>query len=395
MSNFNKIIKKPPHGFDIKEFELRINKAHQMMYKNKLDALLITTPHNFRYFTGFDSYFWESPTRPWFLIIPINKEPIAVIPSIGSSALKKTWIKNIHSWSSPNPKDEGISLLASLIKNLNNKFGNIGVEIGNESTIRMPFRDYINLQSIINEFSFIDGSNLLWNLRMIKSKDETDKLNFICNIASDAYENLPNNISINETERSICNKLKIDLINRGADHVIFMACSSGNIGYEQIIFDPTDSILKNGNILFIDTGSTYDGYFCDFDRNFAFGSINEKIKNAYRATNDALTVGINEANPGKKCSDIFKSMNNILKSAGSIGNGVGRMGHGFGLQLTEPPSIMFNDETILKPGMAITIEPVFEFESGNMLVQEENIIITESGNEIITKRAPKEIPIIK
>ena len=88
-------------------------------------------------------------------------------------------------------------------------------------------------------------------------------------------------------------------------------------------------------------------------------------------------------------------MNNILKSAGSIGNGVGRMGHGFGLQLTEPPSIMFNDETILKPGMAITIEPVFEFESGNMLVQEENIIITESGNEIITKRAPKEIPIIK
>ena len=83
MSNFNKIIKKPQHGFDIKEFELRINKAHQMMYKNKLDALLITTPHNFRYFTGFDSYFWESPTRPWFLIIPINKEPIAVIPSIG------------------------------------------------------------------------------------------------------------------------------------------------------------------------------------------------------------------------------------------------------------------------------------------------------------------------
>ena len=95
----NNIIEKPKHGFNIKEFELRMSEAHQMMSKNKLDALLITTPHNFRYFTGFDSYFWESPTRPWFLIIPINKEPIAVIPSIGNSALKKTWIKNIHSWS--------------------------------------------------------------------------------------------------------------------------------------------------------------------------------------------------------------------------------------------------------------------------------------------------------
>ena len=140
--------------------------------KKKLAALLITSPHNFRYFTGFDSYFWESPTRPWFLIIPANKEPIAAIPSIGNSALKKTWIKNIHSWPSPNPKDEGISLLASLIKNLNNKFGNIGVEIGNESNLRMPIRDYMSLQKQINEFSFLDGSNVLWNLRMIKSEND-------------------------------------------------------------------------------------------------------------------------------------------------------------------------------------------------------------------------------
>ena len=391
----NNSIKKPQHGFNISEFHMRLNQTHQMMSEKKLDALLITSPHNFRYFTGFDSYFWESPTRPWFLIIPANKEPIAAIPSIGNSALKKTWIKNIHSWPSPNPKDEGISLLASLIKNLNNKFGNIGVEIGNESNLRMPIRDYMSLQKQINEFSFVDGSNVLWNLRMIKSENEISKLKFICKTASEAYENLPNTININETERSICNKLKIDLINKGADHVLFMACSSGNIGYEQIIFDPTDNLMESGKILFIDTGATFDGYFCDFDRNFAFGSINEKVQNAYKATWDAVSTGIIEAVPGKKCSDIFKSMNKILKQAGSIGNGVGRMGHGFGLQLTEPPSIMINDDTILKPGMAITIEPVFEFETGNMIVQEENIIITENGNEIITNRSSKEIPLIK
>ena len=42
----------------------------------KGSALTITElDNNFRYFTGFDSYFWESPTRPWFLIIPNNKYP--------------------------------------------------------------------------------------------------------------------------------------------------------------------------------------------------------------------------------------------------------------------------------------------------------------------------------
>ena len=82
-------------------------------------------------------------------------------------------------------------------------------------------------------------------------------------------------------------------------------------------------------------------------------------------------------------------MNKILEESGSSGNGVGRMGHGFGLQLTEPPSNMLNDKTILEPGMAITIEPVYEFKSGNLIVQEENIIITEDGNEILTARSPR------
>ena len=81
-------------GFENSEFESRVKKARLLMDKNHIDLLFVTSPHNFRYFSGLDSYFWESPTRPWFLIIPNNKQPIAVIPSIGRSALEKTWLKN-------------------------------------------------------------------------------------------------------------------------------------------------------------------------------------------------------------------------------------------------------------------------------------------------------------
>ena len=104
------LINKQSLGFTNKEFETRLARAFNQMHIYKLDALLITTPHNFRYFSGFDSNFWESPTRPWFIIIPKDKQPIAVIPSIGESAIKQTYIKNIHVWSSPNPNDEGISI---------------------------------------------------------------------------------------------------------------------------------------------------------------------------------------------------------------------------------------------------------------------------------------------
>ena len=316
-------LSKPEHGFSNAEYELRLQKAHKKMEESKLDALLITTPHNFRYFTGFDSYFWESPTRPWFLIIPNNKDIIAAVPSIGVKALRKTWIKHIHTWASPNPKDEGISLLAGIINDINNRYKNIGVEMGNESTLRMPLRDFFDLQKKVTKFNFIDGSKLLWELRILKSGDEIKKLKYICKIASDAYENLPNIININETERTICNKLKTDLISRGADHTIFMACSSGEIGYDQIIFEPSENILKNGNILFIDTGSTFDGYFCDFDRNYAFGSINKEVEKAYTASWNAVTKGIEAAKPGKTFSDIFIAMNKVLEEAGSVGNEVG------------------------------------------------------------------------
>jgi Xaa-Pro aminopeptidase len=70
------------------------------------------------------------------------------------------------------------------------------------------------------------------------------------------------------------------------------------------------------------------------------------------------------------------------------------MGHGLGMQLTEWPSLMPADQTVLQPGMVITLEPGLEIGAGRMMVQEENIVIRESGAELLTKRAPKELPII-
>ena len=70
------------------------------------------------------------------------------------------------------------------------------------------------------------------------------------------------------------------------------------------------------------------------------------------------------------------------------------MGHGLGLQLTEPPSIMSNDNTLLKENMIIAIEPCLEYAPGTMIVQEENILITKDGYERLSSRTPKTIPII-
>ena len=74
-----------------------------------LDAMVVTTEPEFRYFSGFHIQFWESPTRPWFLVVPADGRPIGVIPTIGAAGLIATWVDEIHTWSSPNPADDGVT----------------------------------------------------------------------------------------------------------------------------------------------------------------------------------------------------------------------------------------------------------------------------------------------
>ncbi len=386
--------KAPIRGFSTKEFETRLANAQKIMQVYQLDSLLVTTPQNIRYFTGYDSQFWESPTRPWFVVIPATSKPIAIVPEIGESEFNKTWLDEILTWPSPRPEDEGVSLLKASLENLKKTHGNVGAEFGKEMTIRMPVKDLEKLRKTIN-LNIIDGSDALWDIRMVKTNAEIEHIKYICSIASDAYNQLPSKLAIGDTERDVVRKLKIDMLQKGADSVPFMPGISGEGGVSQIVCGPTDKVLNNGDILCIDTGSTYDGYFCDFDRNYAFGEISSEVERIHETLWLATEAGIKAAIPGATTDEVWVAMNTIIQEAGTIGNNVGRLGHGLGLQLTEPPSHRPGDNTRIVENMVLTIEPGMEYAPGKMIVHEENIAITKDGSRLLTKRAPRQMPIIK
>ena len=105
----NRVI--PPRGFAETEYLRRLLKAQSGMADAGLGAMLITTEADMYYFTGFLSQFWQSPTRPWFVVIPLEGKPIAVIPEIGVNCMKNNFMEDIRSWSSPHENDDGVSLL--------------------------------------------------------------------------------------------------------------------------------------------------------------------------------------------------------------------------------------------------------------------------------------------
>ncbi|MEP3112436.1 Xaa-Pro peptidase family protein [Nisaea sp.] len=381
-------------GFPASEFEARVARAQALMTAEELDLLLLTTEPEVRYFSGFLTQFWQSPTRPWFLIVPRAGKPVAVIPGIGAAAMERTWLDDIRTWSSPCPEDEGLSLLTETITELGGDKPVIGIPSGPETHLRLPLSDYAALRSSLPDAVFRDDGGIHRRLRMIKSEAEVGKIWTACQMVSGVFENWSSWLSVGMSEREVFREFKISCLKAGVDDVSYLVGGAGPGGYGDIISPPTDRKITGGDVLILDTGSMHDGYFCDFDRNFAIGTPSDDVRSAYVAAYAATDAGLVAARPGATCADLFRAMADVLEAGGAQVGDVGRLGHGLGMQLTEWPSITATDMTVLEPGMVLTLEPGLEYAPGKMMVHEENIFIGEHGAELITRRASPEVPVV-
>jgi len=385
----------PSRGFDISEYENRLDNIQRLMHSQKMDAILLTTQVDIEYYTGFKTQFFQSPTRPWYVVIPSDNKPKAIIPTIGESGMSQTWLDDIQTWTSPNPTDDGISLLLATIKSLTSKYKCLGVPKSQESALRMPLDDYEGLIDSLSGIEIKDANKILRQVRLVKSSAEIDKIRHICQLTSQGFIDLIDLLKAGDSERENCQRFKQCLLALGVDDSPYIVAGSGKDGYGSIIMGPGDKIIEEGDLFIIDTGSVFDSYFCDFDRNFAFGHICDEAREAYEVVFKATDAGFRASQVGNTTSDVFHAMNDVMQKGGALGNSVGRLGHGLGLQLTEWPSNTATDNTTLRPGVILTLEPGMAYLPGKEMVHEENIVITESGPEWLTKRASEELPIIQ
>ncbi len=373
--------------FPTSEYEARTKDAQTYMHAVGMDALLLTTEAELRYFSGFRTLFWQSPTRPWFLIIPRDGKPIAVIPEIGEMLMRGTWVEDVRTWASPAAEDDGVTLLTAALQG----FRVVGMPMGRESTLRMPMNDFVRLRVALEDVDLVDASPLVRTLRMTKSTREIEKIEAICGIASRAFDKAGALFSEGQPLDVAFRAFKIALLEEGAEDVPYLVGGAGQGGYGDVISPPGDAPLRKGDVMMLDTGAMRHGYFCDFDRNFAIGEADDAAKRAYRTLWEATGAGMKAARPGRTCAQVFAAMGKVI---GDNEGGVGRLGHGLGMQLTEEPSLVGFDHTVLREGMVITLEPGMSIAAGKMMVHEENIVITDGPPRLLSTRAAEELPVI-
>ena len=168
----------------------------------------------------------------------------------------------------------------------------------------------------------------------------------------------------------------------------YLAGGAGQGGYGDVISPATATPLSAGDVLMLDTGLVWDGYFCDFDRNFSIGPPSAAVASAHDRLMEATSAGAEAARPGAVAADVFAAMNNVV-NPGSTGSDAGRLGHGLGMQLTEWPSLIAEDRTPLEPGIVLTLEPGIELAGGRILVHEENIVVRDGDVEFLSDFQPQ------
>jgi Xaa-Pro aminopeptidase len=382
----------PRRGFDVGEYQGRVARAQALMREQGLAALLLTTEPEIRYFTGFLTRFWESPTRPWFLVLPADGAPVAVIPAIGEALMRKTWITDIRTWPSPAP-DDGVSLLADALRELGGNSGRIGVPSGPETVLRMPLASFDVIKSRLAGLEFGGDAGIIRQLRMIKSEAEIDKIRRACRIGDAAFGRVEEIASPGRPLEEVFRRFQMLCLEHGADHVAYLAGGAGPNGYDDVISPAGPTPLRSGDVLMLDTGVVWDGYFCDFDRNFAMGSSSAAVSRGHRQLIAATESAFAALQPGMTAAELKAVMVRSIVADGGTPSG-GRFGHGLGMQLTEWPSLIEHDHTVVEENMVLTLEPCVDLGGGTILVHEENVRVTATGGERLTRFASPEIQVV-
>jgi len=256
------------------------------------------------------------------------------------------------------------------------------------------FVSYLNYKEYNDFFSveLVDGKKAVEKLRIIKDKDEIIKIHKACQITTETLKEISDIIEPGMRELDIANELAYTMRKKGALGEAFEAIVVSGERTSLPHGKPSEKKINEGELITIDTGSNYQKYNSDMTRTFVIGKENNKQKEIYNIVFDAQKTALESVKPGLKCSELDKIARDIIKEKGYgqyFGHG---LGHGVGLDIHESPRVSTNDETVLMPGMIITIEPGIYLPNVGGVRIEDTVLVTEDGYEVLTW-FPKEMNI--
>lgn len=352
-----------------------MDKASALMISlpKDLDAVLITSPENRLYFTGFSSSAG---------ILLLTRNTFYFLVDFRYIEAAKRNIRDMKLVKLTNEEEQ----LSEIFRQMNLK--RVAVEAE-----KMTVSAWNTLHTRFPQVEFVaDGrvDEQITRLRMRKTDYELDCIRAAQKITDAAFANLLEFIRAGRTEREIAARLEYEMKLLGSEELAFSTiCVSGpNSSLPHGV--PGNRILAQGDFLTLDFGAKQKGYCSDMTRTVAIGQISEEQQRVYDTVLDAQLHALQAVRPGVECKQIDAVARDIITAAGygeSFGHG---LGHSLGVEIHEDPRYNPVCKTLTEPGMVITVEPGIYLENRFGVRIEDMALVTAEGHENLT-HSPKEL----
>ena len=362
------------------------------MARDGLDAIIATHDKNFEYLTcgwrlGFDptGYMIDealAPVRPGMFIVPLEGEPFALVPKLFARTQEIGWVKDARTWYGLPFR---IEYLEKELKETGLSKAKIGMELGEEQRLNISYQDFQKIQENMPETAFV-SSDIFWELRRRKTLEEAKKIRRACEITGEALESFFSIVKPDMRVKDVIRTLFNQYMEAGATRPSFPP----NLG-----LDLNAKTLRKGKEYCFDTSANVDGYTADICRVAVVGRANEHQRRIYEKClylNDRVRCS---SKAGVKTQEVWKTYIEALKELGETGKGSwrgtpDRIGHGFGLMGNEPPTLGPNDTHVLEEGNVHCVEPGLGTETEYYYI-EENVYVTNTGNELLSSSVSREL----
>jgi Xaa-Pro dipeptidase len=381
------------------EYQVRLAGAQALMAERGLDALLLTTQGNVRYYTGHHTHRWLQSTAPQLAVVPAHGRPHLVLPGIElGRARTNPVVESIRA--ATGYSRIGVAELVTLFHDLGLERGTIGAELGSYFRFGMPVADLDAVREALPGLRLADASDLFWAQRMVKSQAEIACLRRAAAIADAAFDAVMAAARPGVTERQLHAVAVQAVMAEGAEAPGSIPVASRSPGtahpWDNHLRLHTDRAIQAGDLVWLDIGAIWKGYWSDYFRMFCVGRAPDAWKDAYRFVHRATHAAIEETRANTPASLGIARVQEMMRASpyASLADGLAkaRIAHGIGLDLTEPPSLSFTDRTLIVPGMVLTIEPGIYLPEIGFFMLEEDVLVTEAGPEILSRPAPAELP---
>lgn len=340
------------------------------------DALTLNPGPTLTYLTGLHFHLSERPTVAIF--VP-NQAPVLILPELETAKLEGLPFE-VRSFAYPeNPVEwpQAFQRAAAAAGIPNRR---VGVESG-----RMRFLELRLLEAAASAAQFVGADDLLVALRVRKDPGEIEAMRAAVKIAQEALQNTLSLIRIGMSERELAAELTLQIYRCGSDAELpFAPIVSGGPNGANPHATPSERLLANGDLLVIDWGASYNGYFSDITRTFAVGPVEAEYKKIAEIVLEANTAGRMAARPGEPIGNVDIAARGVIEKAGYGPYFFHRTGHGLGLETHEPPYARGDNHELLQEGMTFTVEPGIYLPGRNGVRIEDDVVITATGVETLT-----------